>query len=103
MRAMRTYVGSTAGNDGGAKGLPEIQESVLEHSPTEAQKPQVMCETLPQNSDVIKLLSRIANATKDGITDIIVSFTGMYRPMAESITDEIVSLLEPDTSCLSLV
>ena len=40
------------------------------------------------------------NTTRDEITNIIVCYTGMYRPMAESITDEIVSFLEHDTSCL---
>jgi hypothetical protein len=39
MREMPTQVGST-GNNGGAEGLPEMQESVLEHAAPEASQNQ---------------------------------------------------------------
>jgi hypothetical protein len=39
MREMPTQVGST-GNNGGAEGLPEVQESVLEHAAPEARQNQ---------------------------------------------------------------
>jgi hypothetical protein len=35
MRTMSTQMGSPAGNEGRTKGLPEVQESLLEHAPTE--------------------------------------------------------------------
>jgi hypothetical protein len=33
MRALRAHVGAPAGQQRGAKGVPEVQESVLEHAP----------------------------------------------------------------------
>lgn len=35
MRTMRTHLGSSTGNTRGAEGLPEVQESLLEHTPAE--------------------------------------------------------------------
>jgi hypothetical protein len=54
---------------------------------------------MSENAPVIESASRTLVAAKDEITNIIVCYTGMYRPMAESITDEIVSFLEHDTFC----
>jgi hypothetical protein len=39
---------------------------------------------------------------KEEITDKIAGYLGIYRPIAEDITDEIVHLLEQRISCLPL-
>ena len=57
MREMPTHMGSASGNDGGAEGLPEVQESVLEHATEETANQDaqrltmsiVRTETLPQS------------------------------------------------------
>jgi hypothetical protein len=61
MRTMSTQMGSTAGNNGRTEGLPEVQEPVLEHAPTEAQNPQVTGVTLAQNSGVVKSVNSPEN------------------------------------------
>lgn len=58
MREMSTQVGST-GNNGGAEGLPEMQESVLEHAAPEARQNQGLTSRLadgdyPENRDSVK-------------------------------------------------
>lgn len=45
---------------------------------------------------------RVAKNVKDEITDIICDHLDLYRPVAESITDEILNLLELRTSYLLL-
>ena len=46
MREVPTQVGSTTGNDGGAEGLPEVQESVLEYAAPEARQNQGLTSRL---------------------------------------------------------
>jgi hypothetical protein len=41
----------------------------------------------------------ITEKLKDEIAEVIVGHLDLYRPIAESITDEIVSLLELRISC----
>lgn len=61
MRKVRAQVGSTSGNDGGAKGLPEVQESVLEHAaPNARQKAQELTSvsrttTLPEGKQCCQI------------------------------------------------
>ena len=59
MREMPTQVGST-GNNGGAEGLPEMQESVLEHAAPEANQTPRLAGRLtdgdyPENQNSVKL------------------------------------------------
>lgn len=64
MRKVPTYVGATTGNNGRTEGLPEVQESVLEHAAPEAQNPQVTGKTLSQNSDVVNLVTNVTEIRK---------------------------------------
>jgi len=64
MRKVPTYVGATTGNNGRTEGLPEVQESVLEHAAPETQNAQVTGKTLSQNSDVVKLVTNVTEVRK---------------------------------------
>ena len=59
MREMPTQVGST-GNNGGAEGLPKVQESVLEHAAPEANQTSRLAGRLanrdyPENSGFVNV------------------------------------------------
>jgi hypothetical protein len=62
MRKMRTQVGSPAGYNGRAKGLPEVQESVLEHAAPNARQ-----EEIAENSSVVNLVTRVADVRKTDV------------------------------------
>jgi hypothetical protein len=52
MREMPTQVGSTVGDDRGTEGLPEVQESVLEHTPEDpAPRPLKALDEAVQRKD----------------------------------------------------
>ncbi len=76
MRKVPTYVGATTGNNGRTEGLPEVQESVLEHAAPETQNAQVTDETLSQNSDVVNLVTNVTGIRK---TDDIVRKQFVYE------------------------
>lgn len=66
MRTLRTSVGAATGNQRGTKGMPEMQEPVLEHAPSEAQNPQVTGDTLAQNDCIDKSVTTNGLSTENG-------------------------------------
>ena len=97
MRTMSTQMGSTAGVNGRTEGLPEVQESVLEHAPTETRQEKELTADKPvvKSTDVVRKTDvKSLDGIRERIASVIVSYTGMYRPIARDITDEILCSLE---------
>ena len=75
MREMRPSVGSK-GNNRGAESLPEVQESVLEHAPTEARQ-----EEITEDWPIVKLVTSMTHADYDAV--LAVGRKRYPHPMSE--------------------
>ena len=90
MRTLRTSVGAATGNYRGTKGMPEMQEPVLEHAPSEAQNPQVTDGKLAQNACIDKSVTTKGLSTENG--QVYCHYTMVVGKWG---TNEILSMSEP--------
>jgi hypothetical protein len=68
MRTVPTQVGAATGNHRGTKGMPEVQEPVLEHAPTETRE-----EEITRDGDVVNLVTSVTEIRKTDEDDLLVA------------------------------
>ena len=72
--------------------MSKVQKPVLEHPTAEARQEEELAGAAVGVNGA-KVVQTIGIGIKDEITDIIAGHLDLYRPIAESITDEVVVVL----------